>query len=99
MPSPATVPRADFAIVGLGNMGGNLVRQALGKKFRIAGYAILDELAGILAAGDIVADGGNSYWGDSMRRGFGGHHFGEDPNVQRERRSGRVGGFPGDGKP
>jgi 6-phosphogluconate dehydrogenase len=28
----------------------------------------LDELAAILDAGDIVADGGNSYWGDSIRR-------------------------------
>jgi 6-phosphogluconate dehydrogenase len=28
----------------------------------------LDELSGILDAGDIVADGGNSYWGDSIRR-------------------------------
>ena len=29
---------------------------------------LLDELAGLLEAGDIVADGGNSYWGDSIRR-------------------------------
>src|SRR5947209_1210344 len=28
----------------------------------------LDELSAILDAGDIVADGGNSYWGDSIRR-------------------------------
>jgi len=29
---------------------------------------ILDELAGALEPGDVVADGGNSYWGDSIRR-------------------------------
>ncbi|MGE5145293.1 MAG: NADP(+)-dependent, decarboxylating phosphogluconate dehydrogenase [Candidatus Eiseniibacteriota bacterium] len=28
----------------------------------------LDALAGVLAPGDIVGDGGNSYWGDSIRR-------------------------------
>jgi len=36
-----------------------------------AGGAIdrmLDELSAILDAGDIVADGGNSYWGDSIRQ-------------------------------
>jgi 6-phosphogluconate dehydrogenase len=36
-----------------------------------AGKAVddtLDKLTGLLAAGDIVADGGNSYWGDSIRR-------------------------------
>jgi 6-phosphogluconate dehydrogenase len=30
--------------------------------------ATLEELIGLLAPGDIVADGGNSYWGDSIRR-------------------------------
>jgi 6-phosphogluconate dehydrogenase len=29
---------------------------------------LLDELAGALDPGDVVADGGNSYWGDSIRR-------------------------------
>jgi 6-phosphogluconate dehydrogenase len=29
---------------------------------------VLDELSGSLAAGDIIVDGGNSYWGDSIRR-------------------------------
>jgi 6-phosphogluconate dehydrogenase len=29
---------------------------------------ILDKLSTVLEAGDIVADGGNSYWGDSIRR-------------------------------
>jgi 6-phosphogluconate dehydrogenase len=36
-----------------------------------AGAAVdetLDKLTGLLAPGDIVADGGNSYWGDSIRR-------------------------------
>jgi 6-phosphogluconate dehydrogenase len=101
-----------FGIVGLGKMGGNLARQALGKKFRVVGFTqgnaaddlvkagldavadlkalaralppprrvflyipagaavddTLDALSGVLDAGDIVADGGNSYWGDSIRR-------------------------------
>jgi 6-phosphogluconate dehydrogenase len=30
--------------------------------------SILDELAKALEPGDVVADGGNSYWGDSIRR-------------------------------
>lgn len=30
--------------------------------------AVLDDLAGALEPGDIVVDGGNSYWGDSIRR-------------------------------
>ncbi len=29
---------------------------------------VLDELSGLLDPGDIVVDGGNSYWGDSIRR-------------------------------
>lgn len=29
---------------------------------------LLDQLAEVLSPGDIVADGGNSYWGDSIRR-------------------------------
>jgi 6-phosphogluconate dehydrogenase len=29
---------------------------------------VIDELAAVLEAGDIIADGGNSYWGDSIRR-------------------------------
>jgi 6-phosphogluconate dehydrogenase len=36
-----------------------------------AGPAIdnwLDDLAGVLEAGDVLVDGGNSYWGDSIRR-------------------------------
>ena len=101
-----------FAVVGLGQIGGNLCRQALQKGFDVVGVdpggidddlvgmglrpgdsleavadqpsrprtvllyvpagplvdEVLDDLAGILDAGDIVADGGNSYWGDSVRR-------------------------------
>lgn len=101
-----------FAIVGLGQMGGNLARQALEKGFHVTGVekreiapdlvaagltpaasladlagalaaprivflyvpagpvvdGLLEQLAGILARGDIVVDGGNSYWGDSIRR-------------------------------
>jgi len=29
---------------------------------------VLDELSGVLETGDIIVDGGNSYWGDSIRR-------------------------------
>ncbi len=29
---------------------------------------LLDELAGVLEPGDVIVDGGNSYWGDSIRR-------------------------------
>jgi 6-phosphogluconate dehydrogenase len=29
---------------------------------------VLDQLLGVLDKGDIIADGGNSYWGDSIRR-------------------------------
>jgi 6-phosphogluconate dehydrogenase len=32
--------------------------------------ALVDDLAGVLSPGDIIVDGGNSYWGDSIRR----HH-------------------------
>jgi 6-phosphogluconate dehydrogenase len=32
-----------------------------------------------------------------MRHGFGGHPFGADKGVERERRTGRVGGFPREG--
>ena len=102
----------EFGIIGLGKMGGNLVRQALGAGFRVAGQTkgdppadlpeaglealedvaafrqalqpprlvfvwvpagpivdtVLDELAEALEPGDVIADGGNSYWGDSIRR-------------------------------
>jgi 6-phosphogluconate dehydrogenase len=103
---------ADFAIVGLGRIGGNLARQAIEKGLAVTGFnrrgpprdlldagllqaarlddlrtllkrprvvflyipagppvdELLDRLASMLEPGDIVADGGNSYWGDSMRR-------------------------------
>jgi 6-phosphogluconate dehydrogenase len=29
---------------------------------------LLDDLAGVLAKGDVIVDAGNSYWGDSIRR-------------------------------
>jgi len=29
---------------------------------------ILDELKDLLSKGDLIVDGGNSYWGDSIRR-------------------------------
>lgn len=101
-----------FAIIGLGQMGGNLARQALEQGFEVIGVekgdvsedlvraglapaasaadlarllsppriaflyvpagpvvdTVLDELCEALAPGDVVADGGNSYWGDSIRR-------------------------------
>jgi 6-phosphogluconate dehydrogenase len=30
--------------------------------------SVLEQLGGVLSAGDIIVDGGNSYWGDSIRR-------------------------------
>jgi len=102
----------EFGVIGLGRMGGNLARQALGKGMKVVGFdkgqiaedlvklglvsiksqedfktnlesprvifiyvpagpivdAIIDQLAGVLDKGDIIVDGGNSYWGDSIRR-------------------------------
>ena len=104
--------RYDFAVIGLGRMGWNLILQAADKGFHVAGYTrgaapgrahpagflllnglatlrerlqkprrvfvyipagpaideLLLQLSSILEAGDIVLDGGNSYWGDSIRR-------------------------------
>jgi 6-phosphogluconate dehydrogenase len=102
----------DFAVIGLGNIGGNIARQALEAGFGVAGRGrgappeallrhglvplddvarlrmvlqpprlvflwvpagpvvdeVLEEVAAALEPGDVVADGGNSYWGDSIRR-------------------------------
>ena len=102
----------EFGVIGLGRMGGNLARQALGKGMRVVGYdnrppapdltesglefieriadfrvrlpvpravllyipagplidALLEDLAPHLEPGDVIVDGGNSYWGDSIRR-------------------------------
>ena len=33
-----------------------------------------------------------------MRHGFGGHPYGADPGIARERHTGRVGGFVGNGR-
>ncbi len=107
-----TEARNEFGVVGLGRMGGNLVRQALEKGMRVVGSTrkgapdgmieaglvevrsfedlkaqlspprvvliyipagppvdqVLDNLAAQLDAGDVLVDGGNSYWGDSIRR-------------------------------
>jgi hypothetical protein len=68
-----------FAIVGPGKMGGNLARQALARKMRVA-----ECTRGGAPARAIVP----------MRHGFGGHPFGADKGVGQERRAGRVGGFP-----
>lgn len=102
-----------FGVVGLGGIGGNLARQALGKDMEVvgldtretpdleeqgitrldagayddltaelepprivylalpAGSVIDDELEAIADAfdeGDVIMDGGNSFWRDSMRR-------------------------------
>jgi 6-phosphogluconate dehydrogenase len=109
MPNPQN--RA-FAVIGLGQMGGNLTHQALEKGFGVVGVetrdipdeligaglkaahsiaeiaialvppriaflyvpagrivdTVLDELSEILTEGDVIADGGNSYWGDSLHR-------------------------------
>jgi 6-phosphogluconate dehydrogenase len=105
-------PLDSFGIVGLGKMGAGMAKNALARKFGVAGLdtrlvsddlkraglkpaaeikdfakllkpprfvilyvpagppvdTVLDELTGVLAPGDIIADGGNSYWGDSIRR-------------------------------
>ena len=102
----------EFGVIGLGRMGGNLVRQALEKGMKVAGFdkgeiaedllklglvavktqeelkenltspraifiyvpagpiidTIIDQLAAVLDKGDVIVDGGNSYWGDSIRR-------------------------------
>ena len=102
----------EFAIIGLGQIGGNIARQALEAGFRVVGRArrtapeallarglvpiddlatlrealrpprlvflwipagpavdqVLEEVAAALEPGDVIADGGNSYWGDSIRR-------------------------------
>lgn len=104
--------QADFAIVGLGRIGGNLARHGLQQGMRVAGFsrrgppddllaaglvrvhrledlhdilvpprlvllyvpagdtvdAVLEDLQAALEPGDVVADGGNSYWGDSVAR-------------------------------
>lgn len=104
--------RADFAVIGLGRIGGGLAQQALAKGLSVAGFSrhgppsalveaglrvlpqladlhgaldpprvvllyipagpgvddLLEALSAVLEPGDIVADGGNSYWGDSIRR-------------------------------
>ncbi|KMQ50295.1 6-phosphogluconate dehydrogenase, decarboxylating [Chitinispirillum alkaliphilum] len=101
-----------IGIVGLGRIGGNLVRQAVEKGIETIGFTsphkhddlveigmkkissldefieklqrprkvflyvpsgyivdkFIDELSYILSEGDIIVDGGNSYWGDSVRR-------------------------------
>ncbi|EMA55539.1 MULTISPECIES: NADP-dependent phosphogluconate dehydrogenase [Halococcus] len=103
----------ELAIVGLGKIGGNLARQAIGKDIRVVGFDTadrpdlddtgvevhdageydtlveeldpprviylslpaggliddeLDALLDHLDEGDVVMDGGNSFWRDSMRR-------------------------------
>lgn len=107
-----TIDSAAFAIVGLGNIGGNLAIQARERGLGVVGYDprppaddvaaagvqcvhTLHELAGVLAPprivflyvpagaavddvlatlrtvlepGDLVVDGGNSYWRDSLAR-------------------------------
>lgn len=102
-----------FGIVGLGGIGGNLARQALGKDMEVVGLDTrdtpkleemgatrldagaydalaeeletprivylalpagsvvddeLDELADAFEEGDVIMDGGNSFWRDSIRR-------------------------------
>jgi 6-phosphogluconate dehydrogenase len=101
-----------IGIVGLGQMGGNIARQAMAKGIRVVGQtrgepppdlieaglvalhdpagfrdaldpprlvflwvpagpvvdAVLESVAAALEPGDVIADGGNSYWGDSIRR-------------------------------
>lgn len=101
-----------FGVIGLGQMGGNLARQAAEAGLGVVGYtrsgvpaslceagvdavespagfrgaltapriillyvpagpivdSVIDSVADALEDGDVVVDGGNSYWGDSVRR-------------------------------
>lgn len=101
-----------FGIVGLGQIGASLSRQALNEGMEVVGFdldgapeelkragmtaveamsefpgklaaprvvflyvpagavvdKVLGELAEVLEPGDVLVDGGNSYWGDSLRR-------------------------------
>jgi 6-phosphogluconate dehydrogenase len=55
----------------VGGLAGALVRPRIVFLYIPAGGAIdelLAALAGVLDPGDIILDGGNSYWGDSIRR-------------------------------
>lgn len=102
----------EFAVIGLGRMGGGLALQARERNLRVVGYdpqgshedlaragvvvsrdlaelrdllspprvvflyvpagaavdGLIDQLGPQLEPGDVIADGGNSYWGDSIRR-------------------------------
>lgn len=104
--------KKEIGIVGLGQIGGNLARQALEKGIRVVGFdpkdvardliqnglveshslkgfceklsspraillyipagpvvdGLLDDLSSHLEQSDVLVDGGNSYWGDSVRR-------------------------------
>jgi len=104
--------RREFAVIGLGRMGGGLALQARDRGMSVFGYDIgkphpdleragvkalaeltelrkaltppravflyipagaivdevIDELSPQLDRGDVIVDGGNSYWGDSIRR-------------------------------
>lgn len=71
-PMPAPLVRA--GIVDAGGVPG--LRDLLSPPRKVLLYVpagpvvdtLLDELAAVLEPGDVIADGGNSYWGDSIRR-------------------------------
>ena len=56
----------EFGVVGLGRMGGGLALQAVEKDIRVVGYDVRGVSEDMRKAG--IVDGGNSYWGDSIRR-------------------------------
>ena len=60
------------AVDSLSHLGNELEHPRIVLLYVPAGAVVdrlLDELLGVLEPGDIVADGGNSYWRDSQRRG------------------------------
>ena len=70
-PDPALVRAGLVAARGLADLREALPRPRVTFLFVPAGAAvdsILDELVPVLEPGDLVVDGGNSYWGDSQRR-------------------------------
>ena len=46
--------------------------------------------------GDVLVDGGNSYWIARMPHGFGAHAYGHSEPVVRERQEGRIESFLGE---
>jgi 6-phosphogluconate dehydrogenase len=70
-PSPELVSAGLKVAPNVGNLRELLPQRRVVLIYIPAGKSVdllLDHLAGVLSEGDIVLDGGNSYWGDSIRR-------------------------------